>query len=474
MSPHVLILGAGPAGLGAAFDLSRRGSAQVTVLEAGNQVGGYAGSFDLAGVQVDYGSHRLHPACDPQVLDDIRGLLGDDLLKRPRHGRIRLQDRWIHFPLKPFDLLLKSHPRFTIGLARDLAGKSFQRKRNSQCAQTFASVLENGLGKTVCSGFYFPYSRKIWGLASEDISATEAYRRVSANSPLAILQRLLPAARSRERKSKGYFSYPRHGFGQISQAYLRSASQQGVHFILNARIQQVEIEQGRPHVVRFESGGQNFAISADQVWSTIPITTLAELLHPVLEPEYLASAASIRYRAMILIYLVLDQGRFSGYDAHYFPEPGIPISRLSEPKNYSSGEGPLDTTVLCAELPCSPDGLEWKMPDESLRDIVCGSLEGAGIPIQVPVRQTVIRRLYHAYPIYRQGYEVPLGNLDHRLSQIERLVTFGRQGLFAHDNIHHALSMGYSAAKCLKPDGLFDDEQWQSFRQIFRTHVVED
>ena len=112
--PHVVILGAGPAGLGAAYRLSRRGLAQVTVLERNAWIAGNAGSFELAGMQVDYGSHRLHPACDPEVLDDIRSLLGDDLLDRPRHGRIRLRGRWIHFPLKPLDLALRLPPTFIL------------------------------------------------------------------------------------------------------------------------------------------------------------------------------------------------------------------------------------------------------------------------------------------------------------------------------------------------------------------------
>ncbi|NJD18913.1 MAG: FAD-dependent oxidoreductase, partial [Gemmatimonadetes bacterium] len=83
---RVVVLGAGPAGLGAALWLARRGFA-TTVVEAQDAVGGNAGSFTLHGVRVDYGSHRLHPATDPQILAELRSLLGDGLLERPRHGR---------------------------------------------------------------------------------------------------------------------------------------------------------------------------------------------------------------------------------------------------------------------------------------------------------------------------------------------------------------------------------------------------
>ncbi|HSG49580.1 MAG TPA: FAD-dependent oxidoreductase, partial [Longimicrobiales bacterium] len=115
---RVVILGGGPAGLGAALGLARRGFAP-TLVEARDRVGGNAGSFDLHGVPVDYGSHRLHPATDPEILAELRELLGDDLRERPRHGRILLKGRWIHFPLRPLDLALRAPPGFALGVVRD-------------------------------------------------------------------------------------------------------------------------------------------------------------------------------------------------------------------------------------------------------------------------------------------------------------------------------------------------------------------
>ena len=177
---------------------------------------------------------------------------------------------------------------------------------------------------------------------------------------------------------------------------------------------------------------------------------------------------------MILIYLVVEQDRFSEYDAHYFPEPEVAISRLSEPKNYRDGQGPPHLTVLCAELPCAADGPEWGKSDEELGRLVCDALKAGGIPVQAPVKEVVTRRLRHAYPIYSRGYEVSFDRLDQWLRQIDGLLTFGRQGLFAHDNTHHALYMAYCAVDCLDENGRFDRERWQQFRRVFETHVVED
>ena len=102
-APRIAVLGAGPAGVAAAWQLHRTDKARAIVLEQRDDVGGNAGSFELEGVPVDYGSHRLHPACNPEILADIRALLGADLLSRPRHGRIRLRNKWIHFPIRPID-----------------------------------------------------------------------------------------------------------------------------------------------------------------------------------------------------------------------------------------------------------------------------------------------------------------------------------------------------------------------------------
>ena len=177
---------------------------------------------------------------------------------------------------------------------------------------------------------------------------------------------------------------------------------------------------------------------------------------------------------MILIYLTLEQDRFTEYDAHYFPEEAIPISRLSEPKIYSNSNEPQDRTVLCAELPADPGAPEWEMSDEELGAQLCNWLGQAGLPVRAKVLRTTTRRLRQAYPIYRRGYEQHFGKIDQWLSGVEGLLTFGRQGLFVHDNTHHALYMAQAAAKCLRANGSFDAELWAKYREIFETHVVED
>lgn len=474
MTKQIVILGAGPAGLGAAYKLAVDGRFQVYVLEQNQRPGGNAGSFDLAGVHVDYGSHRLHPACDPLVLADIRKLLGEDLKDRPRHGRIRLQGRWIHFPLKPLDLAFRLPPDFLFGVARDGVGKVLSHNGTASSAQSFASVMEKGLGRTIYRDFYGPYAWKIWGVDPRQLSDIQARRRVSAGSMAKMARKVVSSIPGLKPAGSGRFFYPARGYGQISEAYHQAAVEAGAEVLFGARVKAVEVREGKSFVVQFERNGETHQLQSENIWSTIPINLLARILAPAPPAELLQAAGAIDTRAMILIYLVIGQDQFSEYDAHYFPEREIPITRLSEPKNYSNTHEPRGLTVLCAELPCAPSDEVWSQSDEQLGELVCTALDKAGIPVQAPVLQVVTRRLRHAYPIYRQGYEAHFQRLDDWIGHIPGLLTFGRQGLFAHDNTHHALFMAYSAVACLEPDGSFNQSKWSEYRQIFETHVVED
>ncbi|MFN2556286.1 MAG: NAD(P)/FAD-dependent oxidoreductase [Nitriliruptorales bacterium] len=456
----VAVLGAGPAGIGAAYRLAT-GNRTVVVLERAGRVGGTAGSFEIAGTRVDYGSHRLHPSIDPTILRELRGVLGADLQQRHRNGRIHLLGRWIAFPLRPADLLRRLPTSVAVGAAWDAATSATRRARRD----TFADVLLAKLGPTLCQHFYFPYARKLWGREPEELSGVQARRRVAADSPGKLLRRLTTDAARRQ-----IFFYPRRGYGQLWERLADATIAAGGEVQVNSAVEAVRI---RPDAVEV-AVGDGRTVRADMAWSTLPLTVLAHIVEPAPPPEVLASTVQLRFRAMVLVYLVLDTDRYSPYDAHYFPGPETPITRISEPKNYrDSRDDPAGRTVLCAEIPCSQGGELWRSDDERLAGIVRSALKGAGLTDPHP-REVATRRLRQAYPIYDLGYDHAFQTLDSWLSDQPRLLTFGRQGLFAHDNSHHALSMAWAAVDGLREDGTFDVKSWASARARFKDHVVED
>ena len=464
--PHVVILGGGPAGLGGAYQLRRTGKGTVTLLEGQSGFGGNAGSLRLADQYVDFGSHRLHEAVDPVILADLKSLLGDDLAYRERHGRIRLRGRWLHFPLKPLDLLLRLDRPFAFGVVRDMLRGMLP--GGSAEGDTFASVLQANLGPTICQHFYFPYARKMWGREPDELSGIQARKRVSAGSFGKLLKRVLGSRGS-------HFYYPREGYGQISRVYARAAAGLGADLRTNSRVTRLTppVGERRNWLVEYEGDGGSSFVEADYVWSTIPITLVAQMVDPPPRGSVLEATHAIGYRAMVLVYLELGVDRFTTTDAHYFPEERISFTRLSEPKNYFGHEEPVGRTTLCAELPCElGDGL-WTSSDEQLRALVVADIRKAGLPLEDEPLSVHVHRLPQAYPVYLDGYETHLGELEEWAESLPRFLSFGRQGLFAHDNTHHALFMAYSAVECV--EGMdFRADKWATYREIFRTHVVED
>ena len=458
----LVILGAGPAGVGAAYRTARAGH-RVVVLERASGPGGAAASFELDGIRVDHGSHRLHPAIEPRILDDLRGLLGQELQRRPRNGRIYLEGRWIRFPLRPADLARRLPPSFAAGAAADAVTAWARRPR----ADTFAETLRAGLGPTMCERFYFPYARKLWGLDPGELAGEQARRRVTAGSPARLLAKL---ARGATGRGGSWFWYPRTGFGTITERLAAAAGQAGAELRYRTAAERVELGPERARVTL--AGGET--LEARRVWSTLPLPTLARMAAPAPPPAVLEAAGQLAFRAMVLVYLVLDGGRYSPYDAHYLPDPGTPVTRVSEPANYRDGDDPPGRSVLCAELPCSRDGELWRAGTDRLAGLVRAALRDRGLPEPGPVRRVAVRRLPNVYPVYRVGYVTPFQALDAWAAAQPALLSFGRLGLFVHDNTHHALAMAWAAADALAADGSFDHGAWAAAREAFTTHVVED
>ncbi|HEX4931902.1 MAG TPA: FAD-dependent oxidoreductase, partial [Gemmatimonadaceae bacterium] len=309
----------------------------------------------------------------------------------------------------------------------------------------------------------------------EQLSAVQARRRVKASSFGGLMKKVFGALPGLKQPMTGKFYYPRQGFGQICEAYAAAAQSHGATLRYDQRVEQVipPATAEAPWTVRTRGPDGDETLHADYLWSTIPITAVARAYQGDIPPSVPAAAAAIRYRAMILVYLQLDVEQFTEYDAHYLPEAGVRITRLSEPKNYRDPVPPTGKTVLCAELPCEADDAVWQMDDASLGRLVAEDLTSVGLPLARPPIAVFTRRLRQAYPIYLTGYEAHFGALDRWADSLPRFLTFGRQGLFAHDNTHHALRMGYAAVDCVGPGG-FDEPKWRAYRQEFESHVVED
>ena len=431
------VVGGGPTGLTVALAAARRGR-RVTLYEAADHLGGMAASLTVGGQRVDLGSHRLHPSAPPRVAELLHELVGDDLQRRERNGRVRLDGSWVRFPFRPLDLVRSVPPTLAARLAIDLARSGAPHPG----ATSYADVVRSGLGPTALDRFHGPMATKLWGRPPDDLSAELARRRISVRDRSSVLRRLARTSRSDGRT----FLYPRLGYGQVVDRLAEAAAEAGV-----------EIRTG-------DRWTPAHPAAAHVAW-TAPLAALADALRG--PPERAG------HRGLVLVYLIVDADRWTSFDAHYVPDADVPFARLSEPKNYRTGPDPVGTTVICAEIPADVGDHSWNSDDAELAARVVDGIERCGLPAPPTIDiQTV--RLPQVYPVLTAGdpgRRVALLDWADGLTGISLL---GRQGLLVADNLHHVLDMAMSFADSLTTDGGPDPAQWSIARDRFETFVVDD
>ena len=444
---HVVI-GAGPAGLATAWELRRTGH-DVLVLEASDHVGGMAGARTVAGIRVDLGSHRLHPATPGWLLAELEQLV--DLQVRRRNGRIRMGERWVPFPLTPVGLVRGLPAPVAARAALDAVVAPARRPH----ADTYAEVVRAGLGPTVWRRFHEPYAWKLWDTDPQHLAGELARRRVSAASPGTVARRLVRGLRSAPT-----FLYPRTGFGAIAEAL---AGQLQVE--TGRRVNRI-IEHDDRVIVGVSDGR---VVTASHVWSTLPAWRAATWLGLLDDP-----AGPPPVRAMVLVYLVLDRRPYTAFDAHYLPDRQVLATRVSEPTNYRDNpDDPVDGTVLCAEIPCWEGDATWSASADALGARVADDLVRSGLPDPRHVGVHV-ERLPSVYPVMTPRSLGALARAERAMTMSRRVTVLGRQGLHTPDNTHHVLEMGVRAARSVRPDGTMDQAAWAAAREEFRDFVVED
>jgi protoporphyrinogen oxidase len=176
----------------------------------------------------------------------------------------------------------------------------------------------------------------------------------------------------------------------------------------------------------------------------------------------------------LFLFLLLPTGQITPFDAHYFPENHYCFTRISEPKIYSGASRPKGITGLCVEIPCAPDDEVVQMTTEALEMRIRKELSLAGFVLPTETKAVFRFLVPDAYPVYHLGYEQTKNGYLNMVSNIKGLISFGRCGLFVHDNIHHTMAMASDAASCIEPGGQWNSSKWEECLKSFQSFVVED
>ena len=199
-----------------------------------------------------------------------------------------------------------------------------------------------------------------------------------------------------------------------------------------------------------DASGTEQSLDADFVFSTIPLTELVGALKGEGEPSATAreAAAGLAFLRVILVFLVLRRPSVSNDHWLYFPEAAPRLNRAYESKNFDASLAPPDRTVLCLEGTSLAGDPEWERPDAELARDYARRLASTGLIREDEILESRVQRLEHGYPLYRVGYAKRLEAIWEALAGVRNLITLGRQGLFLHDNMDHAIYLGLRAARC--------------------------
>ena len=446
---EALIIGAGPAGLTAAYELMKCG-VRSTVLEADQQVGGLSRTVNYRGYRFDIGGHRFFSKV-PLINELWQEILGEDFLVRPRLSRIHYSGRFFDYPLKAVNALAGLGPVEAMLILLSYAkAKTFP----SQEETSFEQWVSNRFGYRLYNIFFKTYTEKVWGIPCTEISADWAVQRIKN---LSLREAVRNALLRTERAQDGQivttlidqFHYPRFGPGMMWERCEEILAAQGSATLRGVSVERIRHQHGRVECVYGRtSGGEKVEFSGDQVISTMPLRELIHALDPAPPDEVLRAANHLRYRDYLTVVLIVNRESVFPDNWIYIHTPEVKIGRIQNYKNWSPAMVPDPSrTSLGLEYFLWDRDAAWHWSEEQL--IALGTRECAQLGFVTPseVEDGTVVRMQKAYPVYDRWYADSLATIRRYLESFANLQTIGRNGLHRYNNQDHSMLTGVYAAR---------------------------
>lgn len=440
----VIITGAGPAGLTAAYELVKQGIAPL-VLEKGDKVGGIARTETYKGYRFDIGGHRFYTKVE--VVQKLwLEVLGNDFIKVPRLSRIYYGGKFFNYPLSVFNTL------FNLGIIESaLILLSYFKIKVQPLTEetTFEQWVTNRFGERLYKTFFKTYTEKVWGIPCNEIQADWAAQRIKGLSLTTAVINALFGSNDTKTLIKE-FDYPRLGPGMMWEKFTEAVENKGGKVELNTRVIRIERDGYRVKNIVAEKNGEIFQFSADNFISSMPVSALINRMEPPAPKEVLHAARSLNYRAFMIVSLVVNQVDLFPDNWIYIHTPDVKVGRIQNFKNWSPEMVPdLSKTCLGMEYFCNEDDDVWNMDDGELIKLAAKELEALNLAKARDVEDGVVIRQAKAYPVYDSEYRQHLQVLQDFLTKFENLQTIGRNGMHRYNNQDHSMLTGVLAVRNL-------------------------
>ena len=440
---RTVIIGAGPSGLAAAHELSQ-GRHHPLILEATENVGGISRTESYQGYRFDLGGHRFFTK-QPEVLSLWRDLLGNDLLEVSRISRIYYRNRFLNYPLKIDEIVRKLGPvQSLLILASYLRSALFRSGEDA----TYEQWIVNRFGRRLFETFFREYTEKVWGISCSRIEPEWAEQRINNLSFISAIANALFGARESRTLIKT-FLYPRLGPGMMWQRLLERIEEHGGQVCFKSPVVQVN-HDGRERItsVLYRSGEYLQEVATEGLISSMPVTTLVSILDPAVPEEVRRAAEALKYRALLLVVLIVKGKDLFPDQWLYIHCPGVKVGRIQNYGNWSREMVPDEgTSSLGMEFFCNEGDPFWVLPDEELTTLAVRELNAVGFSSPEAFIKSKVIRVPKAYPVYELQYGNNLAIIREYLSRFENLELIGRNGAFRYNNMDHAMISGMIAAR---------------------------
>jgi protoporphyrinogen oxidase len=454
-----VIAGGGPAGLTAAFELSKHGQSCVVLESDPRLVGGISRTDQYKGYRFDIGGHRFFSKSD-DVNHLWREILGEEFLKRTRLSRIYYDRKFFDYPLKPVDALCK------LGLWHAMRiGVTYIQAKLAPIKpeRSVEDWVVNRFGRVLFETFFKSYTEKVWGMPTSSISADWAAQRIKdLDLVRAVTNALFGRFRSKDaaiiKTLIDEFHYPRLGPGQMWEVARDRIRAQGGVVALDRRV--VEIEHDGQLVTSFlarDHEGRQTRYFGRNFLSTLPIRDLIRAMKPSAPAEVITAAEALKYRDFLTVVLIVDKAETFPDNWIYIHEPKVRVGRIQNFKNWSPELVPDPSkTSLGLEYFCFEGDDLWTMADEDLLALARREIDSMGLVAAADVVDGCVVRMPKAYPVYDDDYQKNVAIIRDWLKNLSNIELAGRNGMHKYNNQDHSMMTALLAARNILGLGRFD------------------
>jgi len=440
-SSKVVIIGGGPAGLTAAYELSKKGVESV-VFEKDQAVGGISKTVNYKDYHFDLGGHRFFTKV--KKVDEMwRDVLRDDFLERKRLSRIYYNKKFFYYPLRPMNALLglgvwNSFLIFT----SYLYAHAFPSKEE----ETFDQWVSNRFGERLYRTFFKTYTEKVWGISCREIRAEWAAQRIKGLSLISALRNAIMSSQGREGKQAviktliDRFDYPKYGPGMMWQTVADMVQKKGSKVLTGADVEGILWDKERVNAVEISVDGRTERVRGDAFISSMPMRELIQKLRPRVPEAVLRAADKLNYRDFLTVALIVNKRDVFPDNWIYIHDPGVKLGRIQNFKNWSPYMVPdSEKTCLGLEYFCFEGDELWSMSDQELIELGKREVEELGLVEARDVVDGKVVRMPKAYPVYDSNYQESLRIIRQFLDQIGNLQIVGRNGMHKYNNQDHSM-----------------------------------